>query len=320
MPVTRAPAAAPGAVQSKPHPFGGLVLLEPAGDLVRAEDGRVDLEHPAAALGGDRVAPAASAAALAAPGRPSGNVCVQAVAQHAELEGVEELVDRLAAPRRGGEVARGRADDLRRQVADERGQLAVAQHVAEVLAQRVARLALDLVDPVDEVFQRPVLDDPLRRGLLADAGDGRQVVARVAAQRGEVRVLGRGQAVLLLQARGVVALHVGDAAAVVQDGRLVRDELERVPVAGDDQDVAAFRLRLGGQGGDDVVGLVAGGGQVPDAERVEYLEDQADLAAELVGGLGAARPCTRRTARGGRSARCGRRRRPPGSASRRAAR
>ena len=52
---------------------------------------------------------------------------------------------------------------------------------------------------------------------------------------------------------------------------------------------AAFGLRLGGERGDDVVGLVAGHGQVPDAERVEDLEDQADLAAELIGGLGPAR-------------------------------
>src|SRR5487761_893486 len=37
---------------------------------------------------------------------------------------------------------------------------------------------------------------------------------------------------------------------------------------------------------DDVVGLVPGGRQVPDSQRVEDLEDQADLAAELVRGLG----------------------------------
>ncbi len=154
-----------------------------------------------------------------------------------------------------------------------------------LLAERVAGLALDLVDPVDQVLERAELHDPLGRGLLADAGDGGQVVARVAAQGGEVRVLGRGQPVLLDQGGGVVALHVGHAAAVVEHGHVVVDELEGVAVAGDDEDVVARRAGLRGEGGDDVVGLVAGGGQVADAERVQHLEDEADLAAELVRGL-----------------------------------
>ncbi len=165
------------------------------------------------------------------------------------------------------------------------GELAVAEDVAEVVAERVAGLALDLVDPVDQVLERAELHDPLGRGLLADAGDGGQVVARVAAQGGEVRVLGRGQPVLLDQGGGVVALHVGHAAAVVEHGHVVVDELEGVAVAGDDEDVVARRAGLRGEGGDDVVGLVAGGGQVADAERVQHLEDEADLAAELIRGL-----------------------------------
>ena len=165
------------------------------------------------------------------------------------------------------------------------GELPVAEDVAEVLAERVACLALDLVDAVDQVLERAELHDPLGRGLLADAGDGGQVVARVAAQRGEVRVLGRGQPVLLHQGGRVVALHVGHAAAVVEHGHVVVDELEGVAVAGDDEDVVARRAGLRGEGGDDVVGLVAGGGQVADAERVKNLEDEADLAAELVRGL-----------------------------------
>ena len=82
---------------------------------------------------------------------------VQAVAQHAELQGVEQLVDRLPVPRGRQQVAGHRADRLGGQVGDQRGELAVAQHVGQVLAQRVARLALDLVHPVDQRGQRAEL-------------------------------------------------------------------------------------------------------------------------------------------------------------------
>ena len=67
----------------------------------------------------------------------------------------------------------------------------------QVGAQRVADLALHRVDLVDQRLQRAVLGDPLGRGLLPHARDAGQVVARVAAQRREVRVLLRGQPVLL---------------------------------------------------------------------------------------------------------------------------
>ena len=69
----------------------------------------------------------------------------------------------------------------RRQVADQRGELAVAQHAGQVLAQRVAGLALDLVDAVDQRGQRAELGDPLRsrsspprRGCRAGCRSGRR--------------------------------------------------------------------------------------------------------------------------------------------------
>ena len=120
-------------------------------------------------------------------------------------------------------------------------------------------------------------------------GMRRQVVAGVAAQRGEVRVLGRGQPVLLLHRGRGHPGHVADAAPGVQHGHVVGDELERVPVAGHDQHVHAVRGALGGERGDDVVGLVAGHRHPPDAERVEHLEDQAELGAEIRGRLGPVR-------------------------------
>ena len=207
---------------------------------------------------------------------------VQPVAEHAELQGVEELVDRLPVPGDRQQVAGHRADRLGGQVGDQRGELAVAQHAGQVLAQRVAGLALDLVHPVHQVGQRAELRDPLGRGLLPHARDAGQVVARVAAHGGEVGVLGRGQPVLLLHRFRGEAGHIGDAAAGHQRRHPVADQLEDVAVAGDDEHVHILGRGLRGQRGDQVVGFVPGRGQPPDAQRVEHLEDQAELAAEVL--------------------------------------
>ena len=109
----------------------------------------------------------------------------QPVAQHPELQVVEQPVHGVAVPRL--RPPGRRVDSSARP--DQLGQLAVEQHGGQVRAQRVPGLAPDLVDPVDQVAQRAELADPLRGRLLADARDARQVVRRVAAQRREVRVL-----------------------------------------------------------------------------------------------------------------------------------
>ena len=166
----------------------------------------------------------------------------QPVAQHPELQVVEEL----CAPRRGPTAGRrGRpgpsssgtsrtSSVSRRFCSTER----------QVLAQRLADLALDLVDPVDQRVERAELADPLGRGLLPHARDARQVVARVAAQRREVGVLRRGQAVLGLDLLRGEPGQVGDALARVEHGDVVVDQLERVAVAGADQHVHALLDRL----------------------------------------------------------------------------
>ena len=86
----------------------------------------------------------------------------------------------------------------------------------------------------------PYVVDQLGRRLLADAGHAGQVVARVAAQRGVLRVLRRRHAGALDDAGLVVERVVADAAAVVEHLDVgVLDELVGVAVAGDDDDVVA---------------------------------------------------------------------------------
>ena len=67
----------------------------------------------------------------------------------------------------------------------------------------------------------------------------------------------------------------------------ILDQLVGVAVAGDDDDVAAGVAALGGEGGDDVVGLEAHLLDRGEPERVDDLADQAHLLAEDVGRLGA---------------------------------
>ena len=200
------------------------------------------------------------------PSSASGSALVQrgeqALAQHPELELVEQPVHGFAVPRPGHEVVRGR---LELDVADQLGQLAVQQHVREVRAQGVARLALHLVHPVRERLQRAELAHPLGGRLLADAGDAGQVVAGVAAQRREVRVLRGREPVAGHHRVRVDPAELGDAACRVEHRDVVADQLERVAVARGDQHPVALRLGLGGEGGDDVVGLV-----VVDARRTGW--------------------------------------------------
>ena len=60
--------------------------------------------------------------------------------------------------------------------------------------------------------------------------------------------------------------------------------MQRVPVTGDDQDAVATLVSLGGQRGDDVVGLEAGFGEHGDSKSIENLFGDVDLTAELIGG------------------------------------
>ena len=85
-----------------------------------------------------------------------------------------------------------------------------------------------------------------------------------------------------LDLRGPHAPHLGHAAHRVEDRDVVADELERVAVARADEDLDPLCVGLGGDGRDDVVGLVAVELAVTDPERVEHLLDEWQLTAELV--------------------------------------
>ncbi len=119
------------------------------------------------------------------------------------------------------------------------------------------------------------------RRLLADARHTRQPVARVTPQCRQVGV-GGGRNPILGQHRSVVEdLQLGHPPAAVQHPYrpVVVDDLEQVPIAGRNLDRRRFPYR---QRSDHVVGLVVGRAHRRDPERVQDLQDDRHLAAEVV--------------------------------------
>ena len=156
----------------------------------------------------------------------------------------------------------------------------------EVLPQ----LGGQLVEVGEHAVEVAVLVDELGRSLLADARNTRQVVGGIAAQSGVLGILGRRHPGALLDAGLVVEGVVADPAPVVEHlHQRILDELVGVAVAGDDDDLVALVPRTRGQGGDHVVGLVAGHVDDRDAQGLDDLADQAHLLAQDVGRLGSAR-------------------------------
>jgi hypothetical protein len=154
-----------------------------------------------------------------------------------------------------------------------------------VVAQVLPGLALDLVDPLDQLRERTELIDPLRGRLLTDTRDARQVVRRVAAQRREVGVLRRRQPVLLEDLLRGEPGQLGHTLRRIQHRRVLGHQLEGVTVTRDDQHIEALGLGLRGERRDDVVGLETVHREPLRVHRVQHLADQLDLPLELVRGL-----------------------------------
>ena len=131
----------------------------------------------------------------------------------------------------------------------------------------------------EEVLERSVGRDQLAGALVADAGHPFDVVDRVAHQGHHVDDLLRRDAEFLLHAAGVVP---GAFVARIEDADAAADELKEVLVHRDDRDVESRRRRLDRQRADDVVGLVALGGEDRNAERFAGGVHHLDLLRELV--------------------------------------
>jgi hypothetical protein len=158
--------------------------------------------------------------------------------------------------------------------------------VLGVLAQVLLALrARDRVDVRQHPFEVAVLLEQLGGGLLADAGDARDVVGGVALEADEVGDERRRDAVAVEHRLGVVDRRVGDPAAGRHHAHAVLHELEEVAVAGHDHHVDPLLVRLARERGDHVVRLVALDAHVRVAESVHERVEVRPLLLEQVGPL-----------------------------------
>ena len=131
--------------------------------------------------------------------------------------------------------------------------------------------------------ERAVLRDELPRRLVADAGNARDVVRRVALEPDEVGDLIGPDAVSGLDALRRVHLDVADAARRHHQADVRRDELERVAIRRDDARAHPGLVRARGKRGDDVIGLPALELEVAISERLDDRPEERELLAQQVG-------------------------------------
>ena len=167
----------------------------------------------------------------------------------------------------------------------------VGAHPGELQGEpEVFQVGLDLLPDVfwlypvqvlEEVFQASPLLEELEGGLLPDALDPGEVVGGVPHEGAEVHPLLRPEAVLLPK-----PLRGDEVALGVEDGDAVGDELVEVAVGGEDAHLVPLLFRLLGQGGENVVRLVAGDLEAGKPQEVHQLLDEGELPGEVLGGRG----------------------------------
>ncbi len=153
------------------------------------------------------------------------------------------------------------------------------QRLLAELAQFLADLALDLPGPLQQLIQGTEFLNQLDGCFLADARHAGDVVGAVSRQAEDIRHQFRAdtEAFDYLGNTGGLALHG------VQQRHPFVDDLHQVLVAGDHYHATAGGAVAGGQGPDDVVGLVAGQFQGRDVEGPHHVADRPHLGPQVVG-------------------------------------
>jgi hypothetical protein len=204
---------------------------------------------------------------------------VHPVQQGAELEAPEDLAQ-LGAVGRGEDELGRVAVEL--EVAAHRRQPLRRGHLLGVLGDVLAPGGRELVHVREHALRGAVLGDELAGGLVADAGNARDVVARVALEPDEVRDLVGPDPVARLDPLGRVHVHVGDPSRGHHQAHVLGAELERVAVGRDDARADAGPVRTSGERRDHVVGLPALELEVAVAERLHDRPQVRELLPQQV--------------------------------------
>ena len=176
------------------------------------------------------------------------------------------------------EVERHAAVDGGKPVAVPRGLFAVLQ-----LGTRALFDAL-VVDVRVHALERAEVVQQLHGGLFTDAGHARDVIRGIAHERLEVNQANRVEAVFLAESGGVVGLISGlsHACGDQHNCRAAADQLQAVPVTGDDHAGVAVLIRAAADGAEQVIRLVARLFAPDDAQRIENLLCNRQLRRQLV--------------------------------------
>ena len=148
-------------------------------------------------------------------------------AQRTKLQGITQLAERLAV---GYFAAQVRDVALKVHVRQQMVQSTVASHVLEVLAQRFAPLARDLVRVLQEIVEAVETVDPLGCSLRADTGYAREVVGSFSDQCGDFRVSVRRDPVFCFNALRGHLTQVTRAHSRVENGHAIGDSLETIAI------------------------------------------------------------------------------------------
>ena len=173
-------------------------------------------------------------------------------------------------------------------VADDGDQVLAEECLIPAFLQCVAEAAAaDLIQMLVDGLEAPVLLEQLGGRLVADTAHAGNVVTCITDEGFVVDQLLRLQAIALADATLVVDDGIAEGAPGGHDPDVRADELEGVGVAGDYERLQALLLRLLGQRGQYVVGLVALGRVGGYVKGLQQLVDALELDAQVIGHFGA---------------------------------
>ena len=142
----------------------------------------------------------------------------------------------------------------------------VADRVLFLLTQLFADDAFDLARVLEDLVEAAIVVDPLDRSFLTDLVNADEIVAALADQGGDIRILVGLDTIALHHRVAVVALEFGYAPGIgIKQRNVVVHQLNGIPVTTDNEHAVSVSLAAGCECGEDVVGLVvlfADGGDV----------------------------------------------------------